>query len=116
MSDPLLVSLGLLQVPYIPQLFYLKKKGLLVLLLSKIMDDFLVTGRKAEVDSFLTKFDARFKFGTVVHGPGHVRSFGLNILQDEYYTILVHADDKLDSIEGPIISRIRRGQTTVITP
>ena len=66
-SDEELLRNGLQQFSCVPQLFYLtdRDSGKTTLLLAKIVDDFLLTGVHQVVTSFLRKFDAKFKFGTV---------------------------------------------------
>lgn len=85
-SDNLLFSLGLYQLAYVPQLFYLKHNGKLVLLVVKTVDDILATGPEHEVDSFVSKFNNKFKLGTIAHVPGLLRFFGLNITQLQDYS------------------------------
>lgn len=107
-SDQLFFDLGLEQCPVLPQLFYIIKNGQLVLLAAKIVDDILVTGDTDMVDKFITGFNSKFKFGTVVHGPGNLRFFGLNLVQNEDYTCEINADDKLHALEPYPLTRLRR--------
>lgn len=60
--------------------------GKLVLLAAKIVDDNLVTGTNIMVDTFILGFDEKFNFVTIVHGPGNLLFYGLNIVQNEDFT------------------------------
>lgn len=110
-SDTLLHELGLHQLPVVPQLFHIIQNGQLMLLVAKIVDDILVTGVTNEVDKFLAGFDARFELGTVAHGPGSLRFYGMNIVQNEDMTCSIDANDKLSALEPYPITRLRRRQT-----
>ena len=107
-SDNLLLDLGMLRVTDIPQLFYAKSNGRLTILLAKIVDDILVTGEVAVFENVLRMFNEKFKFGTIVHGPGKLRYFGFNVIQYDDYTTVIDGDDKLSALEPPPLSRIRR--------
>ena len=107
-SDSLLQDLGLVQIAVIPQLFYLIKDNKLSLLVAKIVDDLLVTGLPEVVRAFLQKFNMRYKLGTVAHGPGRLRFYGMNIVQEDDFSSYIDADDKLASLETFPLTRLRR--------
>lgn len=109
-ADDLLLSLGLSSVTVVTQLFHLKSSGQLVLLVSKVVDDLLITGVKSYVDDFLVKFDMKFQFGSIVRGPGILKFYGMKIIQNEDFSLSIHADDKLNSLECYPLPRIRRRQ------
>lgn len=76
----------------------------------KIVDDILLTGVDSEMRSFIINYNNKYKLGEVVSGPGNLRFYGLNITQEEDFSVSIHADDKLVSIEPYPISRTRRSQ------
>ena len=75
-----------------------------------MVDDLLLTGTDESLRQFVTDFHQKFKLGEVVHGPGTLRFYGLNLIQDTDYSVSIHADDKLNAIEPYPISRTRRRQ------
>lgn len=60
------------------------------------------------VEKLFNMIDDRFKLGTIVKGPGYLRFFGINIIQNETFSIETNADDKLEVLESDSISRYRR--------
>lgn len=83
---------------------------MLVLLAVKIVDENLLTGMDSVLRRFLTDFNSKFKLGEVVHGPGSLRFYGNNIIQEEHFSVSIHSDDKLQSLEPYPLSRTRRRQ------
>lgn len=57
---------------------------------------------------YLKKFDKLFKFGDVKGGPGRLRFFGINTIQNGDFTIETDPDDKLNAVTEYRISRQRR--------
>lgn len=96
--DAIMLELGLLQSKYIPQLLYKKQDGKFVLLVAKILDDLKVAGHDNNAQLFLEAFDRKFKFGTVSHGPGQMRFFGINTVQHEDFSIETDAEDKIEAV------------------
>ena len=86
------------------------KNNQIVLIVAKIVYHLIMTGVKHFVDIFLKKFDDKFKFGSIVHGPGIIKFYGLTIEQFEDMSSTIHSDDKLNAIECFPLSRIRRRQ------
>lgn len=109
-SNDLIRSIGLSHISLVPQLFHLVEKGELVLLVAKSVDDLLIAGVPESTKKFLSRFNSRFSFRTVVSGPGILKFYGLTIEQHEDFSSSIHADDKLNSIECFPLSRIRRRQ------
>ena len=99
---------GLVQSKHIPQLLFKKEAGKLVLVVAKIVDDLKAAGIGQSAKVFVDAFDSRFNLGTVNHGPGKLRFFGINTTQDEDYTIATDANDKLRAVMECPISRQRR--------
>lgn len=107
-ADQFILEICLSHMNVTPQLFYLYRDKNLVLTVAKIVDGLIMTGLKSDVEMFLRRFDERFKLGTIVHGPGVLRFFGMTIEQFDDYASEIHADDKLNSIECFPLSRVRR--------
>ena len=59
---------------------------------------------------FIEEFDKRFKFGTVNHGPGKLRFFGINTVQNDDLTIETDAEDKMNAVVEYPLARTRRKQ------
>jgi len=107
-SDQVILDLGLLQSKNVPQLFYKREGGSLVLVVAKIVDDLKAAGKGRNAKQFLEEFNRRFKLGTINSGPGKLRFFGINTLQNEDFTIETDADDKMQALNEYPISRQRR--------
>lgn len=112
LSDRVFKDFGLKQSTDIPQLFYSKRNNGLQLVIAKIVDDFLITGEQGVVDKFLSFFDQRYKFGSVSRGPGRLRFYGLDIIQDETLASTIDGDDKLMALEPVPVTRSRRRELT----
>lgn len=108
--DDLLNSLNLQQGTAIPQLFYLTVDGHLVLILVKFIDDMIFAGEQRYADIIFTAFSSRFKLGRIIHGPGQVRCFDLNVIQQKDYTCSIEGVDKPSALELYPLSRFRRKQ------
>lgn len=80
--------------------------------MSKIVDDILICGEDIVVDRIFDMLKDRFTLGTIVHGPRHIRCFGLNIIQYDDYTVSINGDDKLFFISSAPMTRTRRRQVT----
>lgn len=107
-SDECFFELGLLQCQQIPQLFYMHEDGELVLLVAKVVDDIKAAGKGDRAEQFIKQSHKKFELGTVSHGPGKLRFFGINTEQHEDLTVSTDADDKLKSLVELDISRSRR--------
>lgn len=84
----------------IPQTFYFPREGRLVLILVKAVNDLIFTGELRCVKYSISKLDVKFKFGTIVRGPGIFNFYGMTIDQHDYLSITVHAKDELESTES----------------
>lgn len=76
-----MVDIGLRQPAHVPQTFLQKEKGRLVLIVAKFADDLKAAGDGDRVKKFMEKFDRRFKFGDVKHGPGKYASLVSTLLK-----------------------------------
>lgn len=65
-----MLQIGSERVPRIPQLFVLISDGLLVGILSKIANDFILDGVTKFTDDEIDSIQDRLTLGTIVHGPG----------------------------------------------
>lgn len=112
-SDQTLHKIGFCSIPVLPQLFYLTDdSGTTIAALAKIVDDFLICGQTKVVDDVIRSIGQIFTLGTIIHGPGLLRYFGLNIVQHDDMTITIDGDDKLNGIYTAPITRTRRRDTT----
>ena len=107
-SDALLRNIGFTQHRYMPQLFYILKNGKLEMLCAKIVDDVLFAGPGNATEQIINRIQQEYKLGTVVYGPGSFYFYGLLVNQTEDWSISIHAGEKLNAIEGHILSRNRR--------
>ena len=107
-SDKVMTDHGLVQVTQIPQLFYLERAGTLKLLVAKIVDDLLITGTPDETKQFIKVFDSKYKFGSVISGRGHLRFFGLNILQNDDFSSTIDGNEKLEALQPVPLTRSGR--------
>lgn len=81
--------------------------------MKKVIDDLLLTGNTALVNSYLTEFHKRFNLGTVVHGLGQARFYGLQIVQHEDMACPGNGNKKLHGLEPYLISRSHRFQSEI---
>lgn len=102
-SDDAFIQLGLQPIAEIPQLFTILKEGELVLLVYKIVDDFFMTGTDTALRDFIATLNNKLTLGEVVHGPGTLRFFGMNIIQNDDYSISIHPDSKINQLEPYLI-------------
>lgn len=79
MRDTLLTSFGLAPAPMMPQIFILCTDDHMIVLASNILDDTLLIGLEYIILEVIEKIDGWFTLGTVVHGPGTMRFFGINL-------------------------------------
>lgn len=117
-SDQALHDIGFCAITVLPQLFYLSAlDGAITAALAKVVDDFLLCGEPAVVDDVIDNISKSFKLGTILHGPGVLRYFGLNVTQHDDFTVTIDGDDKLNAIGTAPITRVRRRDVTdTLTP
>ena len=107
LSDDAMFDLSLTQSRFIPQLFYRKEGRKLVLIVAKIVDDLKAAGSGNYAKSFIERFNENFHLGTVNHGPGKLRSFGINPVQNKNFTIKTDANDKIEALQEYPLTRQR---------
>ena len=85
---------GLSQSKDVPQLFYKKEGVNLVLIVANIVDDQKVAGERDLAAQFLKSFHNRFKLVKINHGPGKLRFYGINTVQNDECTVSTDADGR----------------------
>lgn len=111
MSDSALVSFGLVESACVPQLFMqVNDNNNLQMVLIKIVDDILTCGSDNAIRSFIHSFGSSFNIHGVSNGPGRLRIFGLNILQQDDYSCSVDGDKKLSALHPYRLSGVRSRQ------
>lgn len=96
--------LGLRHVNLIPEQFLKCENGNKILLAMKLVDVMLLTGTDDARCSFIDGFSSNLNHGDIVHSPGVLRFYALNIIQSEDLSVSNHANDRLTSIEPHPIS------------
>jgi len=106
-----LQAYGFTTLPGLPQLFVLRhrKSNKLVLLVAKVVDDFLLSGTPAELDRFSIAIKKRFHVGRYIDEPKFVFN-RLSIHQSPNFSISISMKEFADKIEPIDLSRARRKQ------
>ena len=107
-SDRGLLDYGLVQSKHVPQLFFKRESGKLVLIGATVVDDLKDTGAGNRYKALLDMFNSCFKLGTLNSGPGKLRFFGISTIQNEDSTVATDADDKLEAFSKYIFTGQRR--------
>jgi len=105
-------SYGLVEVPGLPQLFVLSdSKGFPLLIIAKVVDDFLLAGYPKEIKAFHGAISVRFDVGTFI--PNAPFEFNaLHIEQDNSMGITISMQEYVDSIDPIDIPRARKKEHT----
>ena len=69
-SDTTFLQIDLNAVRHLPQLFYMKKNGVICLIVAKVVDDILIGGSLEVMKWFITPLKKYYKLGTITHMPG----------------------------------------------
>ena len=93
-----------------PQLLFRLENGKLVLIVAKIVDDIKAAGEGENAKLFIKSFNKNFELGTISSGPGRMRFFGINTVQEDDMTVVTDANDKLNALTEYVLSRPRRKQ------
>lgn len=88
----------------LPQLFLTIKNSRVVAVLSKIFEDLILAGHRSLTNPLAKSINHKFPLGTVRHGPGLIRFFGLNVRHFGDFSITVDGDDKLDALNNMQLS------------
>ena len=104
-------SIGMKPIAFLPQGFLLRKNKRLVLLVAKVVDDFIIAGTQQALEWLSTKINARFKVGTEVYAPEPMRFNGALIRQDKLRSIKVCMKEFADSITPIELTLHRRKQS-----
>lgn len=73
----------------------MQSDGDMCLIAAKFVDFVLVTDEEEVVETFISDFNNRFIIGTGIHGPGRLRFFGTNIVQEDSMNCHIDTDGKL---------------------
>lgn len=83
-SDTVFIENGLRQVELLLQLFaFFSDQWYVLMLYLKIVDYVLLTGNDSNMRNCITNFKDKFEHGEFVHGPGELRYYGMNLIQEE---------------------------------
>lgn len=80
------------------------------MLVARVVDDLLITGVRSDVDEFLVNLNEKFPFVSAVRGPEIIKFHGMNIVLNDNCSASIHADEKLNALDGYPLSRVRRRQ------
>ena len=89
LSDDLLRSFGLLQSVQLPQLFYLKSEGKLVVAALKVVDNIMFSGKRVHLSKVIGEIAKSYKLGTIVYGTGQIQFYRLMVTQLEDMTVII---------------------------
>lgn len=110
-SDEVLRSIWFVQYATMPQFFYIQRcDGSATVTACKLVDDILIAGDYQPAEDSALSFGEIFELGTTARGPGRLRFFGLNVVQEEDFAVSFDAEDKLDALQLYQLSRISRKQ------
>lgn len=114
LKDSILSDLGFCQTPVLPEIYKLVRNSRLVAIIATIVYELQRAVILETTDPIVSAIAAKVELGTVVHGPGHLRYFGLNIhQQDDYYTV-ANGDGKLRSMQNMPFTGLRRRDLDII--
>lgn len=105
--DSFFRSLGLKQLTFVPQVFYLESE-------IKVVVDELLAGSIPIARNMVDDIKKVYELGTIVYGLSAFLFFGLHIVQDDSMEIFVHADDKLEPLNCFLIDHHRRKEANVL--
>lgn len=96
------------EIPGLPQLFVLRDtESLLRLVISKVVDDFLVYGPRSEIEAFHSSLSVRFEVGRFFLGGGLIFN-RLHISQKLDRTVVLNMREYMDKILPMVIPTSRR--------
>lgn len=118
MSDDAFREFRPVQRSYMPQLFCYTHYGKkLIMVAATIVDDIIITGIPEPVERLLHALKDRLKPGSVASCPGLLQFYGLNINQNDEYSSMVDADNKLSALETfPLTRGLRHLPDETMTP
>lgn len=77
-------------------------------ILAKIVDDLLLYSPCQIVDRIVESITKTFTLGTITHGTGLLRYYGLNITQNDDYSVKIDGNDNLQALDSHLITRACR--------
>lgn len=104
-----LTNYGFKTTPGLPKLFILWREEKISILVSKVVDDFLLAGDKESIASFHRPIANRFQVGRFIHN----RTFEFNrklIRQAKDFSAILSTDELMDKIYPIALTRYRRKQ------
>ena len=129
LSDDVLRGFGFLQSVQVPQLFYLKANGKLVVAAVKVVDDIMFAGKRAKLSEVIGEIAKSYKLGTIVYGPGQIHFYSLMVTQLEDMMVTIDGEEKCEvtshqvlrdgeeesrNLSLTVLSSRRSGQSTVV--
>lgn len=114
LSYIILTSMGFRQTSQLPQLFALVREKCTVAVVARFVNYLLVAGLPATKNPMISAIKEKGDLVTIVHGPGHLRYFRLNLHQLNDFSTTVGGDDKLEVFSSSSIS-LRRGRRKLYT-
>lgn len=102
------MNIGFFQAHFLAQLLVLIRNKNLVAIIAKIFDDLLLAGSPSVTDPIIFTIAAKVKLWTIVHGPGQLLYFVLNLHQNEDLSTVVDGDEMLAKIYSMPFSLLRR--------
>jgi len=108
---------GINPTPGLPQLFVKREDGgAIILVIAKVVDDFLVCGPRPAIENFNDEISKRFKVGRFVVGRDLIFN-RLHIHQEDDHSVKITMSEYLESIKPLEISKGRRKeQDSICTP
>ena len=79
-----------------PQLFYLKPNGKLVVAAVKVVDDIMFAGKIAQLSEVIGEIAESYKLGTIVYGPGQIHFYSLMVTQLEDMMVTIDGEEKCE--------------------
>lgn len=66
--------------------------------MGKIVDDIKAAGSGDNYEKFIDSFSKTFKLRNISNGPGKMKIFGINTIQDDFFKIPTDTNNKIESL------------------
>lgn len=100
--------LVLFQSTNIFTLLYKKERGEAVLIVGKIVNDIIISGKHGHHEYSIRQLDIDFKIFATYKVPRKLCFFVTEVLQDEHKSVLTYESDILESLQYHFIYPVRR--------
>lgn len=90
------------------QIFFLIKDGHLVSNIAKIVAVLFHAGHTTATGDIYGNSSTWIQLCIILHGPGHLKYFGLNLFQNDDFSTHVHRDENLAGVFSVQLSRLLR--------